>query len=389
MPEKADLEAEVVDAIYRGACDRSEFSHALERLRRLVDGAAAVLGETEFGRPGVFELIATGALDENLILSRYPPFARFDPMPAATMMAPAGSVVTSAQLVSAEEWDRNPFINEFLRPAGVAEAMACRQSLGGGRSGTISILQGIGRRSFDEEDLALLKRMSPHLGRAQQIRRIFNQSQERGAFLGSIVHRSSTGIIALQADGPALFVNRAAQSMAKTGDGLALDRNGSLIAADRNAAKRFLALRADVLSGGAGGIVRIARPSGRPLYVVLVTRLPTENELVPGMRKGVLVAIHDPAGSAASLSQRVAELLDLPRAAARLICALLDGEDLKRYGERTGISINTVRFHLKTAFARTGARSQAELVRQALLALNDLGPHFADSDAEGTRRPFA
>src|SRR5665213_2564579 len=74
MPEKADLEADVVDAIYRGACDRAEFTQALERLRRLVDGAAAVLGETEFGRPGVSDLIAVGALDETIILTRYAPF---------------------------------------------------------------------------------------------------------------------------------------------------------------------------------------------------------------------------------------------------------------------------------------------------------------------------
>src|SRR5665213_3270361 len=377
MLEKADLEAEIVDAVYRGVCDRSEFARALDRLRGLLDGAAAVLGETEFGRPGVSNLITAGALDENLILTRYPPFARFDPMPNATMMAPAGSIVTSAQLVSQEEWNRNPFINEFLRPAGVAEAIACRQSLGAGRSGTLSVLQGIGRRSFDEEDSALLARMSPHFSRVQQIRRLFDQSQERGALLASIVDRSSTGIIALQPDGPALFVNRSVRLMAEAGDGLALDRNGHLIAADRNAAKRLLAVGADVLRGGAGGIVRIARLSGRAPYVVLVARLPSENELVPAMGRGILVAIHDPAGPAASSPQRIADLLDLPHGAARLICALLDGEDLKRYGERAGISINTVRFHLKTAFARTGARSQAELVSQALLALNDLGPHFA------------
>jgi DNA-binding CsgD family transcriptional regulator len=40
--------------------------------------------------------------------------------------------------------------------------------------------------------------------------------------------------------------------------------------------------------------------------------------------------------------------------------------------------MNTVRFHLKSAFALTGARSQAELVRNAMSALNDLGPYFSD-----------
>ena len=36
------------------------------------------------------------------------------------------------------------------------------------------------------------------------------------------------------------------------------------------------------------------------------------------------------------------------------------------------ISPNTVKFHLKTAFERTGSRSQTDLVRRALRILTDL-----------------
>jgi DNA-binding CsgD family transcriptional regulator len=60
------------------------------------------------------------------------------------------------------------------------------------------------------------------------------------------------------------------------------------------------------------------------------------------------------------------------------VAATLEGIELKDYAERAGISMNTVKFHLKTAFERTETRSQTELVRRALLALNDLGPYFSD-----------
>ena len=294
------------------------------------------------------------------------------------MMAPSGSIVSSVQLVSPQERSRNPFINEFLRPVGVTNAMAGAQSLGGGRLGTISILQGTERRPFDAEDSARLARMIPHLGRVQQIQRLFNQSRERDALLGAIVDGSSTGIIALQADGPALFVNSAAQRMAETADGLALDRNGQLIVADRNVARRLAALRADVLQGGAGGIVRIARPSGRKSYVVLGPTMAVSPRSRARRASEVLLAIHDPARTTGLTEQRIGDLLQLPRGVAGVVCAVIEGEDLKHYAERANVSINTVRFHLKVAFARTGARSQAELVRTALLALNDLGSHFSD-----------
>ena len=42
------------------------------------------------------------------------------------------------------------------------------------------------------------------------------------------------------------------------------------------------------------------------------------------------------------------------------------------------ISMNTVRFHLKNAFAGTDTHSQAELMRVALSALNALETHFGD-----------
>jgi DNA-binding CsgD family transcriptional regulator len=75
---------------------------------------------------------------------------------------------------------------------------------------------------------------------------------------------------------------------------------------------------------------------------------------------------------------RIAQLLHIPRGAAKVVQAILAGQGLKDYADRAGISMNTVRFHLKNAFAGTDTHSQAELVRVALSALNALEPHFSD-----------
>jgi DNA-binding NarL/FixJ family response regulator len=75
---------------------------------------------------------------------------------------------------------------------------------------------------------------------------------------------------------------------------------------------------------------------------------------------------------AVSSLQSIAQLLHLPLGAAKVVAALLDGIELKEYAEREGISPNTVKFHLKTAFERTGSRSQTDLVRRALRMLADL-----------------
>jgi len=76
--------------------------------------------------------------------------------------------------------------------------------------------------------------------------------------------------------------------------------------------------------------------------------------------------------------QRIAHLLHVTPGAAKVLEAILERIELKVYADRESISMNTVKFHLKTAFERTGTRSQADLVRRALQALNDLGPYFSD-----------
>jgi DNA-binding CsgD family transcriptional regulator len=48
---------------------------------------------------------------------------------------------------------------------------------------------------------------------------------------------------------------------------------------------------------------------------------------------------------------------------------------MQDYAERLGISINTARYHLKTAFDRIGVHSQTELTRRIILALRDLSDH--------------
>jgi DNA-binding CsgD family transcriptional regulator len=310
--------------------------------------------------------------------ARYAEHAELDPAPRAFAALAVGTASITDRMFSESFLRRNVFLNEFLVPRGVNGALACPLLSESGRFALIAVQQGVNRRSYDDDDIARVERLAPHMMRALQLRRLFLQSEQRSKVLESIVDRNKTGMVGLRGDGPALFVNRAARAVAAARDGLGLDRQGRLVAADRAAATRLVALQADVARGGAGGLVRIPRPSGHTPYVVLVSPLPSGDDLFPNSRGGVLFAIHNPARRPMATEIRIAQLLHIPRGAARVVQAILAGQDLKDYADRAGISMNTVRFHLKNAFAGTDTHSQAELVRVALSALNALEPHFAD-----------
>jgi PAS domain-containing protein len=215
----------------------------------------------------------------------------------------------------------------------------------------------------------------PHLSRALQLRRSFFALDRRNAALAEACDRLAAGMVGLDEGGRTLFANEAARRMSARDDGLALDRSGRPYAADRAANQRLAELQRDVAAGGSGGLVRVKRPHGEPAYVVIVAPLFRGEELAGRRRRGTLFVIHDPLHRAPTVPQLVAELFSIPLGSATLLAALAAGEELNHYAERAGISMNTVRFHLKTAFARTGVRRQSELVRLVTAALRDLADH--------------
>jgi DNA-binding CsgD family transcriptional regulator len=173
-----------------------------------------------------------------------------------------------------------------------------------------------------------------------------------------------------------LTINTAMSEVARRGDGLAIDRLGHPLPTNLPARKRLQLLLADVAGGGAGGIVAIPRAGERRAYVALAAPLPAAfdpaEELSPD-RHGAIILVHDPDGESPTDADLLAAGFGLTRGAARLLAAIAANDDLKSYAEREGITIHTARFHLRTALARTGARTQAELVRLAVRLLRDLG----------------
>ena len=58
--------------------------------------------------------------------------------------------------------------------------------------------------------------------------------------------------------------------------------------------------------------------------------------------------------------------IGLTGAEERLLNALVAGERLRAYADRTGVSLATVKTHLQSLFDKTGERRQTDLVRRAL-----------------------
>lgn len=177
----------------------------------------------------------------------------------------------------------------------------------------------------------------------------------------------------LAADGEVLFVNAAMHALTQQSDGFVLGRMGKPLVTHTDARRRFDALLINVAGGGAGGVVAVPRARGRD-YVVLVAPSPAssaQSDWERGGPRGAIVVVHDPDSGSANTSEILEQGLGLSKGAARLVAALAADHDLKTFAESEGVTIHTARFHLRSALSRTGAKTQAEVVRIAVRLLRD------------------
>lgn len=375
-----DAEAKFLDTLYQGVTDGDALKRALELAQQMFNCLGGALVSFDAHAPATDIAMISGIFGEHA-RTYLQQFAAIDPAPAIFSRLPVGSVSTTDRLLSAEQQAELPFVHEFFRPIGLVETIAGPLRADRGRFSMLGLQRGEDRPQFDDADVARLERLLPHVTRVLQLRRTFVRLDARDRVLQAAIDRSPIGYVLLDLvdDGSAVFVNRAMQTIVRRADGLALDRSGRPRIAHAASRRRFDELLADVAQRGAGGIVTAPRSDGARDYVILVAPLPIGfSELASGRpseragEPGALILVHDPDTRTPDAAEILQQALRLPKSAAALVAALCADEDLKSFAGREGITIHTARWHLRTALTRTGAKTQAELVRKAVRMLRDL-----------------
>lgn len=381
-----DAEGRFLDALYRGVTDSEQFQHALYLLQDIFGCRSAVLVMVDAQDPRANFVSSSGVVYEHLQLYMEK-YASIDPAPGQFLRLPAGTAIGTNQLFTPEQRATDRFYNEFFVPIGLIESIGGPLYSEQGNFAMVAIMRGAERRPFDDSDIAHLERLMPHITRALQLRRTFFRIDSRNAGLQATLDRLRPGLALLAGDGTTEFVNAALRGMAQRGDGFTLSRNDEILAANVDARRRLDGLVADVAGGGAGGVVAVPR-SGVRDYAVLVAPSPSSSLQTDWERRGprgAIVIVHDPDENESDTSAMLEQGLRLTKGAARLTAALAAQHDLKSFAEAEGITIHTARFHLRGALARTGAKTQADLVRIAVRLLRDFA--LADPLPGAGRQP--
>lgn len=306
---------------------------------------------------------ACGPLSDEMVNLYSDDLWREDRAMEALRSAPLGAMVLDSRLIEDRERVKSPFYNDFMAPQGLERGLYA--SVGRGRD---TLLIASAQRSaragdYGGDEINLMKRILPHLHRSFRTwQRLGEVELERQAALDTLEH-VAVGVALVDPSGKLHFANRVAEE--QISNGALTISNGRVTSRSRTAAQALQeAVRAAARDTRAvADRVTLPVPDA-PASSVLVT--PVRGGDLAGRRSGNLAMLLIGGQDAKSVEEAaVSRAYGLTPAEARLLAALVGGERIPDYAQRHGISVTTVKTHLKALFDKVGERRQADLIRRA------------------------
>lgn len=225
---------------------------------------------------------------------------------------------------------------------------------------------------FEDDVIASISQLVPHLRRALQIHRQIALLNQSNTHLYQLFDRFTVGVFLLDGNGRIRYANRHAEAVLKLDDSLQATSQHQLIAispAQNNELQRAIiaatsASRRENLSCVAGGVVGLQRPGKSPL-VLTVTPLSEFAGYEELAHDGIVAAlfINDPETGHVLARELLRKSYALSERESDVCQAFLNEPSILRVAEHCGISENTTRSYLKNIYEKTGQHSQAELMR--------------------------
>ena len=299
-------------------------------------------------------------------------YFRLDPFRLRSdVLAPGSCEVMAGGSIEAAEIERSEFYNDWMRPQGFAPAPFIGLTLDRNPHGDpigIGVFRPRAARVYGDAAVRLLRKLAPHLQRATRTALRLAESEARFAATSDVLDLLPVAALLVDPHGTVVRANLRAERLAEQG---ALFASGRLrLALQPDVVTALRRALGDLRTGAPGGVrdvVPVRRGDDRlPLWLRPV---PCSSPTIVGLDgppSWFWVLIDDPDEAARPSAVAIATMLGLTNAESRVTALLVAGRRLEQAAEALGITHETARTHLKAVFRKTGAHSQADLVRLVL-----------------------
>jgi DNA-binding CsgD family transcriptional regulator len=273
----------------------------------------------------------------------------------------------------------SPFYQDFLIPHGGRYLLGCKLIEDETKFVIIGMLGRSDRPPLNALQRQFVERLGHHVANAFRLQEHLRTTTERSAVGYELLKRMRQPILLVDAARNITFRNAAAQAILDAKEFL-IDSEGTLICADnKSGVSLTTALRDMVLTPFNSQLpieertdrrsVKLERRStGAMVVVTLIALRPESTSSAFGTAPQALVTIYEPGRLAAPDPFLLSATFDLTPAEARLVSRMCAGLTIQQAAKELGVTINTVKGHLKSIFSKTGTNRQADLTRLLITA---------------------
>jgi DNA-binding CsgD family transcriptional regulator/PAS domain-containing protein len=363
----------VIERIYSAAGGLNAWDDALAQLSSYCGATASYINLLSEPNHTPFLVGAFGHAPR--MIERYRTYGYLIDPTTSQIIASAGEPISFSDL-SRRELGSPAFHREFIASRGTDQVLAI------GLASEIGILlvklsRDATGRPFTLDSAEKLEGIADHVRQAVVIDRSRRRRVEAESFAATIVNRLRAGVVRIDDRLKVTFANQAAYRLAKEEEVISItDCRLRFVEHEAMESLRHFLRKASATDRDLSETMLLTSSSqGRRVRVwAWSTKRENQNEI------GLVILPDD--YDADVLEAMLHENYGLTPSEIRTAVGVLSYSGLAAVAENTGVSVETVRFHMKRIFSKTGTRRQAELVR---VIANDLciDPEFSPASPQG------
>jgi DNA-binding CsgD family transcriptional regulator len=366
----------LTDDIYGAILDKSRWLDVLRQTTQFVGAQAGVL---------LWRSEVSGAADpvyysfgiESRYAESYVEHAKLDPLMVAMFSREIGDVASATELVPRSVFVESRFYKDWALPQGWARSVHVNLDKSPTSFVYLSLWRSGTGGSVGWPAMDRLRLLASHLRRAVLVRKFIDRHTAEAATLGDTLDGIGPGLFFVNADAHILEANANGRAMLEQGT-LVRAHGGRLVPADRDAEQGLTEILCGFESGNAASSVR-------PASVLLSTRAgePFVAHVVPlieGVRRSTgsaytavaAVFVQRASFELPSSREIIGKSYKLTPTELRVLLAIVEVGGVPKVSEAMGITVSTVKTHLRRLFAKTGTDRQADLVKLVAAYANPL-----------------
>jgi DNA-binding CsgD family transcriptional regulator len=358
--------SQTVESIYDCALNPDNWNNAIRMVAELLDSPLISLGMTDYSRGREVALYQLGFTEE-LTKLYFGKFQACNPVFVGGHLLPVGSVYTRSMVVDEPEFLESRFYNELAKPHHLHDLISVHALKNGRRNAGLAAARMDHQLRYGPKDIELLRLLAPHICRAFAISDALDLRTITSQVLEATLDALTSGVFLTGFDGAVVYMNRAAESQARSGNVLRIvnHRLEAVNAEARAAVSRAITDAITEESSMPTGGFTLALPSSEGAGMV-ATILPLDR----GQRRKVsgpfaaaaAIFVQDPVTVPVLPGVALAKIYGLTPGELRVLLAISPGLGIKEAADVLGIGEETAKTHLKRIFEKTGTSKQAELM---------------------------